>query len=320
MSAPGPTIVGGPAGTRQGPIKTPRRRGGRVLLGLLVIVLTVGLGVVWSFVAQRQLAASIAIESTEHLEHAHKAYEIARTRVQASLQAHCRVLVEDPRLKSTLATEGIDEATVADILTDLGKLRGSGFLMVLSPEGRVFAQAGAPELRGLDLSASSVVKKAQTATTAVSGSWVLAGKVMDLSIMTIRYGEEIVAYLVVGESVDPQILREVAEQTGVQVASALANKVILVSTTDANAKAMFEALAAEAGTFKGRTASHGGASFVTGVVELGESAQSQRLLLARPTLSTQPAFEPVRWMLFVPPLLVLIAVLFSMSVTRSRRS
>lgn len=316
----GPTTIGGPAGTRQGPIKTPRRRAGRILLGLVVVLLTVGLGVVWTFVAQRQLEASIALESTDHLEHAQKAFEIARARVQASLQAHCRVLVEDPRLKSTLATEGIDEPTVADILTDLGKLRGSGFLMVLSPEGRVFAQAGAPELRGLDLSASSVVKKAQTATTAISGAWVLAGKVMDLSVMSIRYGETLVAFLVVGEAVDPQILREVSEQTGVQVASALANKVVLASTTDAAAKAMFEALAAEPGTFKGRTATRDGATFVTGVVDLGESAQSHRLLLARPAAATQPAFEPVRWMLFVPPLLVLIAVLFSMSVTRSRRS
>lgn len=315
-----PTHVGGTTGTKQRPMVNPGRRRGRMLLGLGVVVLTVVLGAVWSFVAQRQLASSLVIESTEHLDHAHKAFEIARARVQTALQAHCRVLVEDPRLKSTLATEGMDEPTVADILTDLGKLRGSGFLMVLSPEGRVFAQAGAPELRGLDLSASSVVKKVQGTTVAVAGSWVLAGKVMDLSIMAIRYGEDVVAYLVVGESVDAPLLREVSDQTGVHVASALANTVTLASTTDARTQAAFTAIAAEPGTFTGRVSTHGGDQYVTGLIELGETAQSHRLVLARPVTSMQPAFEPLRWMLFVPPLLVLIAVLFSMSVTRSRRS
>ena len=148
---------------------------GRVM-ALLIIALTIGVAAVWSLVATRQLSSAIVRESMGHLDRAKRTFDLTRARTLDSLRVQARVMVEDPRLKSTLATEGIDEVTVADILGDLGKLRGGGFLMVLTSDGRVFAQAGADELRGLDLSGSSAIKKAQGTSEAVAGSWVIGGK------------------------------------------------------------------------------------------------------------------------------------------------
>ena len=309
------TTAGKSAPSLQANVEPRNKR--RLLLGALIVVLSVGLATTWSFIAQRQLASSIVAESSEHLTHAHKAFTVARTRSQEQLVGYCRVLVEDPRLKSTLATEGMDAATVADILQDLGKLRGSGFLMVLSPDGKVFAEAGAAELRGLDLADSTIVKKAQGSGDAAVGAWVLGGKVMDLSIKSIRFGEDIVAYLVVGESVDEAMLKRVSEQTGVHVASALAANIVLTST--AEAKDILAHVASTAGASKPRVTTLDGDSYVTSVVELGETAQSHRLVMARPVAAASVPFQPLRWMLFVPPLLVLISVLFSRSSSRSTR-
>src|SRR5262249_22566505 len=114
----------------------------------VVTVLTTGLAAVWSLVALRQLSSSIAEDSARHLERARVAFDAFRARTHDHLRGQCRILVEDPRLKSTLSTDGVDEATVADILADLGKLRRTGFLMVLSRDGRVFAETGAEPLRG----------------------------------------------------------------------------------------------------------------------------------------------------------------------------
>jgi len=226
-------------------------------------------------------------------------------------------MVEDPRLKSTLATEGMDEATVADILTDLGKLRGTGFLMVLSPEGRVFAQAGAEELRGLDLSGSIVVKSAQASPEAVMGSWVIGGKVLDLSIMAVHYGPSLLAYLVVGQSVDQALLKVLADRTGVAVASATGNRVVLASSSDDQMKAVFATAAAQAGVFKERLLEIAGTTYVTAADELEHTPLSeQRLVFARPLADVETSFAPLKWMLFVPPLLILIAVLFSMAASR----
>src|SRR5262249_12418101 len=183
---------------------------GRVM-SLLIIVLSVGLAAVWSLVALRQLSTSIVRESSTHLDRARRTFDLTRARTLDSLRAQARVMVEDPRLKSTLATDGVDEVTVADILGDLGKLRSTGFLIVLTPEGRVFAQAGADELRGLDLSGSSAVKKAQGSSDATVGSWVIGGKIFDLSLMPVRFGTAApISYLVVGQAVDQDLLNSLA--------------------------------------------------------------------------------------------------------------
>jgi hypothetical protein len=299
------------------PTSQVRNRGGRKLFAVAVLALTVGMASVWTFIALQQLQSSIAADARGDLDIARKSFETLRERAQANLQAHCRVLVEDPRLKSTLATEGIDAATVADILNDLGKLRGEGFLMVLSPEGRVFAEAGAPELNGLDLSDSSIVKKAQAGSEATVGSWVLAGKVMDLSIMAIRYGDSIVAYLAVGQPVDDKLLGAVAGQTGVAVASALAQKVVIASSADSDMKVVLDKVAADGRA--GGVITVAGVSYVAGVADLAETAQAHRLVMARPLDRPKQTFSRLHWLLFVPPFLVLIAVLFAMSVIRSPR-
>jgi hypothetical protein len=301
-------------GSQIAELRAPRR--GRVRLVAAVFALALVLAALWTFVAQRQLQRSILDEATQHVDQAAKAFDGIRTSARANLLSHCRVLVEDPRLKSTLATEGMDEATVADILNDLGKLRGSGFLMVLTPEGRVFAEAGAPGLRGLDLSESSVVKSAKESADAVVGSWVLQDRVMDLSVMVIRYDESIVAYLVVGQSLDEALLEGVADQTGVEVASVLADAVVLSS--EAGMKPVFAGVAGRPAGFRGAVTIEG-ETYAAGVVELPGSVRPHRLVLARPLERVMPVFQRLQWMLFVPPLLVLVSVLLAASGMRVPR-
>ncbi|HEY5938094.1 MAG TPA: hypothetical protein VIU61_25765 [Kofleriaceae bacterium] len=292
-------------------IATGQSRGRRFVFFAIVVLLTVGLAAVWSFMAQRQLTTSVTAQQADDLIHARKSFELVRSVIQDNLDSQCRVMVEDPRLKSTLATEGMDEATVADILSDLGKLRRTGFLIVLSPEGRVFAQAGADELRGLDLSASSVFKKAQSSPEAVVGSWVINGKIMDLSLTAVKFDTQVIAYLVVGRTVDQRLLAGVAAQSGVGVASAIGNKVVM-SSSDSLASVV-SAVASEPGTFDNRVFDVAGQRYVASVSELEETAQTKpRLVIVKP-LEAPAAFETLKWMLFVPPLLVFIAVLFSMT-------
>src|SRR6476660_5330708 len=147
----------------------PPGRTGRIVFAAIIVLLAVGLSAAWSYVAQRQLATAITGDGIAEVDRAGAVFHLVRTRTQESLRVQCRLLVEDPRLKATLATEGMDEATVADILGDLGKQRGNGFVMVLSPDGHVFAESGADELRGLDLSASAVIKNARSAGESVTG-------------------------------------------------------------------------------------------------------------------------------------------------------
>lgn len=286
-------------------------------MSIVIIVLTVGVATVWSLVAQHQLEASIARESAMHLDHARRAFELTRARRLDFLRAQARVLVEDPRLKSTLSTEGVDEATVADILGDLSKLRATGFLMVLSSDGRVFAQAGADELRGLDLSGSSAVKKAQGTLEAITGFWVIGGKIMDLSIVPVRYGPNPTAYLVVGQAVDQDMLNTVAEQTGVAIATASGQTVNLSAPADDRTKAVFANIMPQLASSQSRLFDVTGETYVVTMSELEESGQSRpRLVVAQSVAALRASFATSKWLIFAPPFLVIIAVLFALIAGR----
>jgi hypothetical protein len=188
---------------------------------------------------------------------------------------------------------------------------------VLTPDGRVFAQAGADELRGLDLSGSSTVKKAQATAEAVTGSWVIGGKIMDLSIMPVRFGPKPIAYLVVGQAVDQDMLNAVADQTGVAVATATAQAVMLSAPADDATKAVFSTVVGQLEGAQPRLFEINGASYLVAMSELEESGQTRpRLVVALPLAQPRAAFAISRWMLFVPPVLMIIAVLFALTAGR----
>lgn len=286
---------------------------------LLVVLLTVGLAAMWSLIAQRELDMSAVAERATALDRARATFDSTRARSQEALRALTRLLVEDPRLKSTLATENMDAATVDDILNDLGKLRGAGFFVVLSPEGRVFAEAGAKELRGLDLSGSGIVKRAQSEPGAAVGSWALGDKVMDLSIMAIRYGDVLIAYLAVGKSIDDTDMKSLALQCGCEASTAIGNSLATSSTTDPAVSGLFTQMIGVPHDSRGQILNAGAARFVTTTIELGDVAQSHRLMLASRLDRPAPPFIRLWWLLWVPPALVLVAVLFALSTRRSSR-
>jgi hypothetical protein len=286
-------------------------------MSVVIVVLTVGVAAVWSMVALHQLSSSIVHETTTNLDHARRTFDLTRSRTLDSLQSQARVMVEDPRLKSTLTIEGIDEVTVADILGDLRKLRGSGFLMVLTPDGHVLAQAGADELRGLDLSGSSVVKKAQSAPEAVAGSWVIGGKIMDLSIMPVRFGQNPLGYLVVGQAVDQGMLTAVADQTGAAVAIATGQALMVSAPPDNRTRAVFTAVLGQLEGAQSRVFEVNGDSYVVAMSELDQFGQARpRVLVAQSLAQPTATFAMIRWMIFIPPILVVIAVLFALTAGR----
>jgi hypothetical protein len=274
-----------------------------------VLVIMTGLGAVWSLIAKRQLDDALVINAADSLDRAHVLFDVLRARTQRNLRSQCGVLAEDPRLKSTLATEGIDEATVADILTDLGRLRGTGFLLVLTPEGRVFAGAGADELRGLDLSESSVVKKARGAPDEVVGSWVIGGKLVDLAVTAIQFDRAVLAYLVLGQAVDTQLVKAVSEGTGMAIAVIAGPAPSPVSTTDGTLHAVFQTLVQDRGVARAHAIEVGGARYLTATIKIDDTIPSHpRLAVVQELASERKTFEIFEWLLWAPVGLLVIGV------------
>jgi hypothetical protein len=284
-----------------------------------VLVVMTALAAAWSVVAKQQLLGALAVGDAESLDRAHAVFDMLRGRTQASLRSQCGVLAEDPRLKATLATEGIDETSVADVLRELGRLRRTGVLLVMTPEGRVFAQAGADELRGLDLSASSVMKRARSSREPVAGSWVIGGKIIDLAATAIQFNDSVLAYLVVGEAVDGELVNAVTRGTGVGLAVIAGGAASLMSTTDGKLRAVLESLTHDAGIAPARAVELDGVSYLVATVELEDIAQSHpRLALVRAPALQLGAFEIIKWLLWTPIGLAIMGVVLARQRTSCR--
>src|SRR5215467_126571 len=85
---------------------------------IAVIVLMVGLASLGVLVVSRQLRLAVTADARGDLDRGHEAFALVRGRALDAMRSQCRILVEDARLRGALGTDGIDEATVADILRD----------------------------------------------------------------------------------------------------------------------------------------------------------------------------------------------------------
>jgi hypothetical protein len=289
---------------------------------VVLIVLMMGVAGFGSFVTQHQLETeldnAVALEkSLSRLDTARGMFDLLRTRSLEDMRGQGRILVEDTRLKAPLATEGIDEATVADILRDLGKLRGAGMLVVLTPEGRVFAEAGAPELRGLDLSASKVVKDAQKSSEAVVGSWVIGNKIIDLSIIAMRFDTTVISYLVVGQPIDQALLKQLGTAMGIGIGIAIGAEWTIVSDDKMRGMTSLAQNTAAANP----TLEMDGTRYVASIVNLEQMGQSRpRLVLVQALAPTGATFSVFKWLLWLSPLLVLIGMVLAISRSNYRAS
>src|SRR5262249_47484232 len=147
--------------------------------------------------------------------------------------------------------------------------------------------------------------------------WVIGGKIMDLSITPVKFGAKPIAYLVVGQAVDQDMLNAVADQTGVAIATANGQSLLLTAPPGDATKEIFTTEAWQLQPGRSRLFEINGERHVTALYELEESGQARpRIVIAQSLAQARAAFATSRWMLFVPPALILIAVLFALTAGR----
>jgi hypothetical protein len=217
-------------------------------LPLVVSSLVVVFAVAWFAAARGSMLMAAVDRSQTALASAERILAAHRQRTQMVLKNQAQILSEDPRLKSTLSTPDIDEPTIVDILKDLSKLSGKELLAVLTPNARVKAVLGAEQFRGLDLSTSGLLKGAQAADAAVSGSWVVGDKLYDVAAAALRVGDRTIAFLVLGEAVDKRVLDHLYETTGTGAALLVDNRVALSVPDVPEYRTAFDKVAPESST------------------------------------------------------------------------
>ena len=169
----------------------------------------------------------------------------------------------------------------------------------------------------VDLSTTSVVKKAQASRDPVGGAWVIGTKIIDLGITSILSDNEVISYLVVGETVDQTLLKPLGTATGVSIGIAIGTEWTAVS--DEPMRAMTNL--AQNPAAQGSLFELNGTRYVANVVELEQMGQSRpRLVLAQSLAPTGAAFSIFRWLLWLSPILVLIGMVLAISRSTYRAS
>lgn len=295
---------------------TERPQAPRSWVGVLLSVLTVALAVLWYTVVNASMEAGARAQNEAAVNGADALLGVFAEDVQLRLRTESQLMSEDPRLKSTLATPGIDEATIQDVLTDLRRQTNADFIAVLNPAARVQAEVGAGFLRGLDLSTSSVVKGAQVSADSVGGAWVVADRLVDVSAKAIRFGNQVVAYLMVGAPQTEATLQRVYQVTGSGCALLVGGKVSQAYPATGSFQGIFGSLAAEPAAFGTRVMSIGGKPYVVRLADVKNTQQRARVVIVRPAQETPEPYENARYLAYVPALAA--ALLTAVAVLRGR--
>ncbi len=204
---------------------SPRRR--RAFSVAAVLGLTLALA--W-FLAVRVLAGqSISAQRTAQVERGARLVTLLRHTAQDRVKSAAQVLAQDTRLQAAAGMAELDQVTANDLLQDLQKLDPQAIFGLLNADGRVIVTRGAPQLEGLELGSSAVLKSALSQDGAANGVWLVDDRVVEIAVSAIRVGDRRVGLLVVGVRVEDAALATAAAASGVHLALMLEGRPVWTS-------------------------------------------------------------------------------------------
>lgn len=193
-------------------------------------VLGLVLALVWFVAVRVRAQRSVEAERDVRVDRGVQLVTLLRQLAQDRVQTGAQVLSQDPRLQAVAGLAEPDRATIDDLLQDLQQLDPQELFTLLDAKGRVLAARGAPQLEGLDLSSSAVVKAALTQDRAVTGVWLVNERVVELAVSAIRVGDRRVGLLGVGVKLEDAALETAASAAKVDLALLLEGRPAWVSS------------------------------------------------------------------------------------------
>lgn len=180
-------------------------------------VVGVVLAVAWFVSARLMRQRAEEAEKVASVSKGVQLVALLRQTAQDRVKTGAQVLAQDTRLQAVSAMAKMDRPTVNDLLQDLQKLDPRELFALLSSRGEVIAALGAPQLNGLNLASSEVVKAALAGEGTPTGVWVVDDRVVEIAASPVRAGERLVGVLVVGIKLEDSALATVADAAGVHV-------------------------------------------------------------------------------------------------------
>jgi sigma-B regulation protein RsbU (phosphoserine phosphatase) len=147
------------------------------------------------------------------LQRSRQVFEDLLSYRQSSLRSDCRVLANEPRMRATVATEGVTRDTVLVVINELRASHGSDLFLLTDGQGNLLADALDPTAEGFDMKSMSVVAKA-LADGEASAVWITNERPHQAQACRMAFGEVTVGIVVIGRVFDDDAAAIVQRQTG----------------------------------------------------------------------------------------------------------
>ncbi len=271
-----------------------------IFVGLGLSVLALGL----AFAGVTSLKSGLHAEDMSLLSHAQANLADSLSREQRDCGAIARVVADDTRVRTMLATPGIDAATVVDVLKDIKKAAGISILGVVGPSGKIQAVTGHDALQGAELGEAALFKSALAdPNKPTSGLWAFRDDLLNVAFAPIRLGQDVVAFALIARSVE-------VKSGDDRVTSALALRGVLQDKAAGIFGDVFAALtAAPKETFQS-----GG--YVYQIQELDDQSKTSNVVWAVPAGHGSGAFSVLPYVFWALAALVVLSSVFLMWFAR----
>lgn len=196
----------------------------------VAVALTVAAGA-FAFFGVVRLRAGYQTIDDARLVAAEHMFQQSQDSAHHLLESQAAVIANDGRVRATLATPGIDAATLRDLLDDVRASSGAGLLALLTPAGVVTAASGEQKLEGIDLSTSEVVKRLLGGEDMAGGSWTYGTSAMNIGAARVRLGPRLAGVLLVGNAVPAETFTAIEAALSVHGALVIGREVSAASAS-----------------------------------------------------------------------------------------
>ncbi len=132
---------------------------------------------------------------------------------RTKLEADCRVVGNEPRVRATVATQDITHETVFGVATELRTSLGSDLFLITDGEGYLLADTLDRTAEGFDMSKNPVIASA-IATGMGSTIWITANRPYQVQTCRVEFGAKTVGVILIGDLLDDAAAEAIHRQTG----------------------------------------------------------------------------------------------------------
>lgn len=182
-----------------------------ILLGIVALVVAI--------IAATVVAVVVVVDRSERTK---QRADLVRSRGvfedllgyrDSTLRSDCGVVANEPRVRATVGTRGVNHATMVDLVAELKSSLHHDMFLLLDPQGVLLVDAFDPAAEGFDLGTQPGVAQARTKGDG-SSLWVVKQRVYQIQACRIQLGEETLGVVVVGRVLDDNVARVIERQTG----------------------------------------------------------------------------------------------------------